>query len=186
MSTAAERQNKRLIALLRRKLEGGKIYYSSDRNGLNLSNLDLRELKLRKEFFRCMSLAGVDFSRADLRGADFSKSSLMNARLQRADLRGADFTGTYLRSADFRRANLRRAVFVHVEDLYGGDFRWADLRWADFTGTYLAGVDLRWADLRGAIVTAEQLAHAKGIEQTHYPKNSQLLSDALKLRQTPP
>lgn len=92
--------------------------------GINLSNMQLPNVRLRDAH-----LEAALVERSNLRGADFRRASLAGARMTQSDLSGACLRDTDLREADLGRANMRAA----------------DLRGADMRRTNLSGADLRQA-----------------------------------------
>lgn len=102
-------------------------------DGLDLSQINLQELRAPHARWRAVNLQGADLRNACLRDADLQDSDLSAADLRDCDLRHADLRRTNLRGADLRGA-----------DLTGADLEGACREGADLTGTQLANT--AWAD----------------------------------------
>lgn len=102
--------------------------------GVDLRDLDLREINLSRA-----RLEGTNFAHSDLRDANLSSSNLAGACLAFADLENAVLAFSNLTSTDLRAANLRNAS---LED--------ADLKHADMAHACLEGASLAYADLSHA------------------------------------
>ena len=118
-------------------------------NGVDLSQANLSEARLRGVWLEGANLCG-----ADLRKADLSTTFLTGARLAEANLWAAN-----LRVAMLRGADLRDASFP-VADLFGAILDEADLRGADLSGANLWRASLENSDLRGADLREANLAEA--------------------------
>lgn len=150
-----------------------------DLREINLTGLDLREVKLRE-----VDLSGAVLCGANLSGVDLSKSVLYGANLSKVDLRGVDLSRINLRGGSLRGANLSRALLkrvdrrggtlLHLEskvsgtvlseaymresDLYGFDLSEANLSGANLSGAILSGANLTGVNLQEANLSGADLS----------------------------
>ena len=123
-------------------------------NKADLSDVNLRGIKLYHADLSDANLSGSNLSKTNLAKANFEGANLKNADLQYsilnrtsfiganrtsfigADLAGVNFRGSEIRNADFTKANLAKAIFKE-----------SDLREANFTKAYLGDADFRFTCL---------------------------------------
>lgn len=86
-------------------------------DGVDLSNVDLRDA----------DLSGGDFRYAILRGAKLDNAILENAKLSYSDLENADMSNIFIRKTDFKGANLRGARIKNPRIIGGLDTIWIAL-----------------------------------------------------------
>lgn len=108
---------------------------------LDLSNSDLKGLKLTNANLEFANLRGASLHSADLFLSNFSCADMTNSDLSRASLDFAQLTGAKLTGAKLNAANLT-----------DGKLRGADLSGADLTMVLLHNAELLEADLSRAIV----------------------------------
>jgi len=164
----------------------------------NLIEIDMRRADLRSANLSRANLVEADLSGADLGGANLREADLRWARLTEANLIEADLHSADLRGANIRKANLHKAelvkanlvranlvrVHLHQSNLQGADLHWAslhganlaeanlsdsDLRGADLTKADLSGANLHASDLTAAIVSSEQLAVTRNLQEAILP-----------------
>lgn len=179
-------------------------------DGLDYSNIDLREANLR-----LVSLADARLVKADLRNVDLSEADLSRAALIGANLRGANLSKATLYGADLSAADLTDAVLNSANltsaNLTGSNLRNADLTdavlingnlyRADLTSATLASANLREANLSRATIAstvfnnavfgnttiATDLSEAIGLDETtHWAPSDVSISSALSLGQSIP
>ena len=109
-------------------------------DGLDLSNVDISEGRLRDTSFLRTDLSGSILRKVNGFRAKFVSSKLRSADLRDADLREADFTKADMENADLRNADLQRARLYRTS-----------LRGANLSGANLRGADLTYVDLSEAL-----------------------------------
>jgi uncharacterized protein YjbI with pentapeptide repeats len=130
----------------------------ADMNGVDLSGLDLGDIRLARKI-----LNGCRFQRTSLIGADLGE-----AHLTSADLTEANLTGAWLYRADCSSACFHKAALCRVR-LQKANLSRADLREADLTEADLTGAKLHGADLTDAILTGAKLSGAEYDPDTRLP-----------------
>lgn len=142
-------------------------------NGADLTQANLREAILSGAYLQGAYLNGADLSRAKLCGARLSGAILSGATLRKAILSDANLFEAYMTGADLNGADL------HGSDLSSANMCETNLSCADLSGATLIKTDLykailNLADLRqvklwDAIVTDEQLATARSLQDALLP-----------------
>lgn len=154
---------------------------------IDLSKLDLRDLRLDFIDFKSTNLSFCDFSHTSLEGVTFdianleganlgyanlAEASLRNTRMLGTNLIGAnlilanfeasDMTGAHLANANLTGANMERACLKGVSfenaNLRNVNFKNADLRIALMLGVDLSTADLSNVNLTGANLTGVDLS----------------------------
>ena len=87
---------------------------NQDREGADLSGLDLSGACMAGSNFRSAICVGTNFSGCDLRKADFSSANLKLANFTDADLSGADMSMSYAKAALFLRARMWNTIVRHA------------------------------------------------------------------------
>lgn len=113
------------------QLTAGAVITDQDMSGLNLRNLDFREIVFIRVSFAGADLSGAslgeatamkcDFTRATLRGADLGRADLSGSRFELADLAGANLWRADLREAQLLSSRFDRETAVRVSDLQGAN-----------------------------------------------------------------
>ncbi|MFC0194086.1 pentapeptide repeat-containing protein [Aureimonas pseudogalii] len=155
-------------------------WWNGERQGLDLSRLDLAGLTLDRADLSGADLGAVrfaggrarsvriegavveaaDFAAADLSGASFRRAVAGQASLREAMLEDAVFDGATMRFADLGKALLDGASFDGT-DLWGASFVGADADGTLFLGARLEEADLRDVNLTHADFTGASLKLAK-------------------------
>ncbi|PWW60467.1 pentapeptide repeat-containing protein [Actinokineospora spheciospongiae] len=115
-----------------------------DEDPLDLSDLDLRMLKLPESNLCNADLSYTRLERADLSGANLVDANLTGAKLNHVNLRYADLRGVNATGADFECADFERA------NLIGMVTTAATMRRARFTSSKFDDRELEKADIEGA------------------------------------
>lgn len=122
----------------------------------NLSDADLRGVKLGKANLigadlRWANLCNVDLSGANLSKANLSDVNLIGANLSEANLSETDLSGTDLIGANLSKANLSEA-YLRLARLNMANFVGANLRRADLSEASLVEANLKGTDITGCNV----------------------------------
>jgi uncharacterized protein YjbI with pentapeptide repeats len=174
--------NSKHLKKLRGTVEAWNHWREAQDINLDLSEADLRGIKLRAKRFRGLSPRGLErllggeeppsgarLSGADLSGINFSGANLCESDLTGANLARTNLTGAHMRSADLYGAKLPYAKLERTDlseaDLASTDLNYTVLREANLRKTDLRGADLGSADLLGA-----DLSYA-GIGETRFVDN---------------
>ncbi len=120
-------------------------------DGLNLTELNLQDARVRASSFLRADLSDSDLSGVEGYQAKFVTVTANNVVFDEAKLFQADFTKADLEGASFRGADLRSARLYR-----------ANLRDADLTGAKLEGADITRAELSGATWTDGTTVCAEG------------------------
>jgi hypothetical protein len=149
----------------------------------DLSDADLRGIKVKE-----MYLSGANLSRVNLSGEDLSDARLSDTNLTEAKLNGANLSKAHLTSANLFRADLIGANLSQA-DLQAADFRDADLRDANLSETYLGGaiftganlhhVKLNGASINGTTFGENDLSVVEGLETINHAGASIIGIDTL-------
>ncbi|HWK40011.1 MAG TPA: pentapeptide repeat-containing protein [Hyphomicrobium sp.] len=183
--TKADVTREDVLAAIAKAGTNGTADFSGRRlNGIDLSGLDLRRLKLQAARINGTNFAGSDlegvvldqawglrsdFSKANLKGSSLFATQLMDAKLPGADFShariAADFSRADLRGANFAGANLSADMKNQSMGLMRGVFKSSKLEGASFKDANLSRAvmeyaSLRDADLSGANLTGSELAGA--------------------------
>jgi uncharacterized protein YjbI with pentapeptide repeats len=160
---------------------------TKDRTIVDLKGADLRGADLHEA-----SLGGADLHEASLGGADLRGAYLGRAELEETDLSQVLSNGaTFLGSANLYKAKMSgmnlSGANVNEAELMGANLTGANLRRTYLNQAHLNGADLSGADLdetrlfkadlTNAIVTDEQLAKCKSLEDATMP-DGQILKSA--------
>jgi len=97
-----------------------------DLRGAALDGLDLSNLELRERDFRRATLRNATFVGSDLTGTNFADADLSGANFRGAKLEKVAFSAANLSNANFYRARLSGAVFLGA-NLFGTIFREAEI-----------------------------------------------------------
>lgn len=158
---------------LQYKTEIGKFLYWNINRKLNLreldlSNMDLKRINISGANMSVLNLSGSDLREANMSGAKMSFTILKNADLRRADLSHVTMVGAKLEGSKLAGANLSSAIMVSQSlidinlrgaDLRGSDLERANLGGADLRGANLKGAKLRDANVGGALIDESQICH---------------------------
>ena len=158
---------------LQYKTEIGKFLYWNINRKLNLreldlSNMDLKRINISGANMSVLNLSGCDLREANMSGAKMSFTILKNADLRRADLSHVTMVGAKLEGSKLAGANLSSAIMVSQSlidinlrgaDLRGSDLERANLGGADLRGANLKGAKLRDANVGGALIDESQICH---------------------------
>lgn len=98
---------------------------------LDLSEIDLKDIKI----------SGANFSYADLTGSDFSKAEIEECNFSNSDLTSANFSHATITDTDFSEVVLEGAFFSY-SNLYECNFELVD-----FNGVNICGADITSTDL---------------------------------------
>ena len=125
----------------------------------DLSNLDLRELKIKYVDFSKAILKNVDLSRMNLENSRFLESDMENADLELCNLVGAWFCKSNLKSANLSGSDLEASSFEKA-DLEGAKLSHSNLKDAELMGANFKNSSLLRANLIGADLTDANLCGA--------------------------
>ena len=131
---------------------------------IDLTGLDLRDLRLNGIDLSYTNLEEVHLEGARLMRAHLEKAHLMKANLERANLWGAHLTEAHLERAHLEEAHLEGA---HLEgaELWGAHLEGAHLTRANLWGTPLAGAFFYGARLWHADISRAGFGDAEGLTQ---------------------
>jgi uncharacterized protein YjbI with pentapeptide repeats len=183
--SAADLNNAYLVGILlgeanlsRANLDGANLDAASLHDA-NLTGARLWMARMARANLQRTFLAHANFEGADLTGALLNEARLLETNFRGANLIGANlsslsrspemrknppksvgisFSRAHLTGAKFLRADLRNVYFVEAE-----------LSNVDFSGADLTGADFTEANLHGALISAEQLATVKSLEDAIMP-----------------
>lgn len=170
--------------VVRERAARGESFAGEDLHGLDLSQLELRDIdfsganlagvvltdaNLEAAILADADLTGASLSRANLTGANLAGADLSNAKLNGASLKDADLTACNLSSANLVGAVLTDTVFEKAQmagavcdrvDAKDAIFSGAELTGTSFKESHCAGADFSKAVLDHADFTRAQLAEA--------------------------
>jgi uncharacterized protein YjbI with pentapeptide repeats len=110
-------------------------------NALDLSNMDLRNARLKWAVLTGSHLFRINLSGACLGRAELDHTNLQEANLSNTDLSYANLCGADLTDANLQCANLSNALLIDA-NLTGADLRGAKFEVTDLTGAILQDAQL--------------------------------------------
>lgn len=152
-----------------------------DLSGANLSEMDLRDVrlsfaKLEGACFKGSNLRSAYFVQADLRGADLRDADLDEAHLDRSVLMDAQLQGAQLGGAKIRGAKLARA------NLSEASLSYANLEKAYLNATILRSTDLSFARFGENTFVNVDFSVARGLETIVHVKPANLVDERTQFR----
>lgn len=115
-------------------------------NKADLSDVNLRGIKLYHADLSDANLSGSNLSETNLSETNLAKANFEGANLQYSILNRTSFIGANLAGVNFRGSEIRNADFTKA-DLAKAIFKDSDLREANFTKAYLGDADFRFTYL---------------------------------------
>ena len=99
-------------------------------------SLDLTEIDLND-----MKLSGANLSKVDLSGSDFSKSDIEKINFSDSDLSSVNFSHTTIAESNFINAIFEGSLLTSI-NVISGDFTEVDFNGVNICGANLTGADL--------------------------------------------
>ncbi len=106
-------------------------FNNNNGNFLDLTEIDLNNLKL----------SGADLSKVDLSGSDFSKSDIERINFSDSDLSSVNFSHTTIAESNFINSILEGSLLAGI-NVISGDFTEVDFNGVNICGANLSGADL--------------------------------------------